>query len=467
MSGASLSTIDDETVERLIAGEQAAFAARHPKSHLLYAEGQKHYLYGAPSHWMRRWAGGFPIYVAEAQGAHIVDADGHDYVDFCLGDSGGMCGHGNPIIAEAVAEQMRAGATTMLPTEKSLWLGEELQRRFGLAYWGLTTSASDANRAAIRIARMVTGRPKILVFNGCYHGSVEEAHVALRDGQMVLRNNIHPNGLDHGTIARVVEFNDEEALRDALAPRDVAAVLAEPAMTNYGMISPASGFHETLRRLTRETGTLLILDETHTFSSGPGGYTKEHGLQPDLLTVGKAIAGGVPGAVYGMTEVVAERLWQIVPRVNPVIRQSAHLGFGGTLAGGALAVAAMCAVLKSVLTEVAFARMHGLAAELAAGARDAIAAHRLPWHVTEIGGRVECMFSPDPPRNATEVAAARHGGLETLLHVFFMNRGVLLTPFHNMVLMCPATAGADVQRHTVVLNEFAAWIAAEGAVTEG
>ncbi len=426
--------------------------------------GQRHYPYGAPSHWMRRWAGGFPIYVAKAEGAHITDADGHDYVDFCLGDSGGMCGHGHPAIAEAVGRQMLQGATTMLPTEQSLWLGEELTRRFGLPYWGLTTSASDANRAAIRIARMITGRSKILVFNGCYHGSVEEAHVALRDGAMVLRNNIHPNGLDHSAIAKVVEFNDVGALQQALAPGEVAAVLAEPVMTNHGMIPPIAGFHDALRRLTKETGTLLIVDETHTFSSGPGGYSAAHGLAPDMLTLGKAVAGGVPGAVYGMSPDVAERLWKVVPRVNPVIRQSAHLGFGGTLAGGALAVAAMSAVLGSVLTEAAFATMIVRAERLARDVRETIVAGRLPWHATQIGGRVEYMFSPHPLRNATEAATARHGGLELLLHAFFLNRGVLLTPFHNMVLMCPATSEEDVARHTAVFAEFVAWIIGKGAV---
>lgn len=459
--------VDGKVVESLVAEEQAAFAERHPRSQALYAAGQRHYLYGAPSHWMRRWAGGFPVYVARAEGARITDVDGHDYVDFCLGDSGGMCGHGHPAIAEAVGRQMLQGATTMLPTEQSVWLGEELQRRFGLPYWGLTTSASDANRAAIRIARMITGRPKVLVFNGCYHGSVEEAHVALRDGAMVLRNNIHPNGLDHQTIAKVIEFNDVEALRAALAPGDVAAVLAEPVMTNYGMIPPMAGFHDALRQITRDTGTLLIMDETHTFSSGPGGYTAAHGLSPDVLTLGKAVAGGVPGAVYGTSPEVAERLWKIVPRVNPIIRQSAHLGFGGTLAGGALAVAAMSAVLGEVLRDAAFASMIARAELLARDVRSTIAANRLPWHATQIGGRVEYMFSADPPGNATEAAAARHGGLETLLHVFFLNRGVLLTPFHNMVLMCPVTSDEDVARHTAVFREFVAWIIGACAVCQG
>ncbi|MEZ5925932.1 MAG: transaminase [Hyphomicrobiaceae bacterium] len=459
-------SVNAPIVGSLIAEQQTEFAERHPRSRNLFEAGRQSYLYGGPSHWMRRWAGGFPIYVAHADGSRIVDVDGHDYVDFCLGDTGGMCGHGHPAIADAVNRQMRDGATTMLPTEASLWLGDELKRRFGLAYWGLTTSASDANRAAIRIARMLTERPRVLVFNGCYHGSVEEAHVALRDGQRVLRNDIHPNGLDHAAIAKVIEFNDVEALRRALAPGDVAAVLAEPVMTNYGMIPPVAGFHDRLRELTRETGTILIIDETHTFSSGPGGYARAHGLEPDMLTLGKAIAGGVPAAVYGLSTELASRMWEKVPAVNPAIRQSAHLGFGGTLAGGALAVAAMQAVLHSVLTEAAFARMHDLAARLAEGVRQRIAACGLPWHATQIGGRVEYMFSPKPPRDATEAAAARHGELETLLHVFFLNRGVLLTPFHNMVLMCPASSVDDVARHTEAFDAFVAYIRERGALGE-
>lgn len=439
----------------LYARERERFDAEHKTSKSMFEAGKETYLYGAPLHWMRRWAGGFPIYVERASGTRVFDVDGHEYVDFCLGDTGAMTGHGNPAIAEAVRNQLLAGASMMLPTPDAAWLGQELKRRFGLPYWNLATSATDADRFCIRLCRMITGRDKVLVFSGCYHGSVEEAHVELRDGRIGLRNNIHPNGFDHARLSKVVEFNDVPALAAALEPRDVACVLAEPAMTNCGMVPPEPGFHEALRRLTRETGTVLILDETHTISSGPGGYSRAHGLDPDMFVVGKAIAGGIPAAAYGLSQAMAERVWAALPPVDPSVKQSANAGFGGTLAGNAVTVAAMRAVLEQVLTDEAYRRMLMLADELAAGVQAEIARRGLPWHVSQVGARVEYMFSPQVPRNGGEARAARDGDLESLLHLYFLNRGVLLTPFHNMVLLCPASGPEDVTRHNAIFADFA------------
>jgi glutamate-1-semialdehyde 2,1-aminomutase len=447
--------LDRAALQSMLDAEQALFAQTHPRSRAAFEAGQAHYLYGAPSHWMRRWAGGFPLAVKRAHGAHLECVDGHDHVDFCLGDSGAMCGHGHPAITEAVAAQLARGATTMLPSEDAAWVGAELARRFRLPYWGFTTSASDANRAVIRIARMVTGRAKVLVFDGCYHGSVEEAHIALQDGRVVMRNGIHPNAVDHARVSKVIPFNDAAALEAALAPGDVACVLAEPFMTNYGMVAPRPGFLDTLREATRRRGTLLVIDETHTFSDGPGGYAARHGLVPDALVVGKSVGGGVPVGLYGLEAEVAARLWALVPKVNPAaLRQSAHLGFGGTLAGSALQVAAVRVVLEQVLTADAFDRMIGVAEYLAACMRAVIARHALPWHVAQIGARVETMFAADPPRDAADVARGRDGVLESLLHVHFMNRGVLITPFHSMLLMCPATTRTEADRCVEVLDGF-------------
>ena len=451
-------------LDKLIDREQARFADAHPKSRTAWEKGREHYLFGGPSHWMRRWAGGFPVYVGQAAGAHVRDIDGHDYVDFCLGDTGGMCGHACEPVTEAAIRQLRRGTTTMLPTEDSLWVGEELTRRFGLPYWTLTTSATDANRAALRIARMVTGRDKVLVFSGCYHGGVEEAHVQLVDGKMVMRNMIHRNGVDHDTVSKVIEFNDIGALAEALRVRDAACVLAEPFMTNFGMIPVDPGFHEALRQLTRETGTLLIIDETHTLSCGPGGYTQQHGLEPDLLVAGKAIAGGIPCGVFGASRAIAEQMWEAVPWLNPRARQSSHLGMGGTLAGNALSVATMRAVFEHVLTPANYAIMIGRAEQLAQDVRGAIAGHALPWHVTQLGARCEIMFTPQPPRNGAEVAATRNGLLETLLHAFYLNEGVLVTPFHTMLLMCPATTEADIETHGMVFRRFISHLRQEGVV---
>ncbi|MBN9235183.1 MULTISPECIES: transaminase [Phyllobacteriaceae] len=450
------------TIDTLLDREQERFLRLHPRSAQDWEAGKQHFLYGGPSHWMRRWAGGFPVYAAEAKGAHIRDVDGNDYVDFALGDTGGMCGHAPEAVTRAAVRQLQNGTTMMLPTEDSLWVGAELTRRFGMPYWTLTTSATDANRGAIRIARMITGRPKVLVFSGCYHGGVEEAHVEIRDGRVGLRNMIHPNGVDHSTVSRVVEFNDVAALEQALSAGDVACVLTEPLMTNFGMIPVADGFHEALREITRRTGTVLIIDETHTISSGPGGYTSQHGLEPDILVAGKAIAGGIPAGVFGVSQEIAERLWAIVPMVNPRVRQSAHLGIGGTLAGNALTVATMRAVLEEVLTPANFERMIANATRLADGARGIIEARKLPWHVTQIGARAEIMFMPKPPRNGADVIAGRRGDLETLLHAYYMNEGILVTPFHTMFLMCPATTAAQVDRHTEVFGRFVDLLADAG-----
>ena len=443
-------------VAELMAAEQSRYAATHARSRELYAQGKTQWLYGAPSHWMRRWIGGWPIYVrdeAREYGVRFGDVDGNDYVDFCLGDTGGMCGHGHPAVVEALARQARIGSSLMLPTGDADWVGEELTRRFGLPYWTLTTSASDANRACIRLARMITERPRVLVFSGAYHGSVEEAHVELRGGEVHLRNNIHHNFFPHDRLSRVIEFNDIPALEAALREGDVACVLAEPAMTNYGMIAPQPGYHAALRRLTRETGTVLIIDETHTISSGPGGYTAQHGLQPDMFVLGKAIAGGVPAAVFGLSEAMAQRVWQVLPPVPPTVRQSAHAGFGGTLAGNALTVAVMRAVLSKVLTADAFERMQALAERLQRGVNDSIARRGLPWHATRVGARVETLFAPDEPRNASDVKRHRDPELEALLHLFLMNRGVLITPFHNMMLCCPGTTAGDVDQHNAAFEE--------------
>ena len=441
-------------LDRLIDAEQARFLCLHPRSAAAWREGRRHFLYGAPSHWMRRWAGGFPIYVDAASGARLRDIDGRDYVDFCLGDTGAMCGHAPEAVTRAVTRQIGRGATMMLPTEDSLWVGAELSRRFGPRYWTLTTSATDANRAAIRIARMITGRTKVLVFSGCYHGGVDEAHVEIREGQVGLRNMIHPNAVDYDAVTRIVEFNDVAAVEAALVAGDVACVLAEPVMTNFGMIPVAEGFHRRLRDATRAADTVLIIDETHTLSCGPGGYTALHGLEPDIFVAGKAIAGGIPAGIFGLDQTIAERLWRRVPPVNPRQRQSAHLGFGGTLAGGALAVAAMRAVLEEVLTEPAYGTMIAHAEQLAARGRDIIAKNDLPWHVTQIGARIEIMFMPDAPRNGADVIAGRQPDLETLMHAFYMNEGILITPFHGMLLTCPVTSAADVDRHGDVFERF-------------
>jgi glutamate-1-semialdehyde 2,1-aminomutase len=442
------------TIARLYERELRAFEAARPRSREIHERAKGSLLSGVPMNWMTRWPGSFPVFFSEASGATVTDVDGNGYADLCLGDTGAMTGHSPEATVAAVEERLRRGITTMLPSSDSIAVGEELGRRFGLPRWQLTLSATDANRFVIRLAREITGRARVLVFNHCYHGTVDEALVAARNGVAVPREGSVGPPVDPSLTTRVVEFNDPEGLERALAGGDVACVLTEPALTNVGIVLPEEGFHERLRELTREHGALLVIDETHTLCCGPGGYTAEHGLEPDLLTIGKPIAGGIPVGAYGMSEQVAQRV------VDHTVWDTADEGgVGGTLAGNALSVAAVRATLAEVLTEEAFDRMIALARRFEAGVDSAISAHGLPWQVTRLGCRAEYMFAPQRPRTGAEAATAFDPDLDRLLHLYMLNRGVLLTPFHMMALMSPATGEEHVDAHTAAFEEAAAELA--------
>ncbi len=433
--------------------ELLEFNKSHPRSAECYRQGLEHYLYGAPLHWMQQWPGSYPIYVVKAQGATLEDVDGHSYIDFALGDSGAMYGHAHPATVKAICTQLANGSTFMLPTEESLWVGQELARRFGLRYWQVTSSATDANRFVLRLCRMITGRNKIVAFNWNYHGSVDETQVELDAGQrMIPREDVHPNGTDHQQTTRLVEFNDTAALEEALSHGDVACVLTEPVMTNIGMVPPEPGYHEALRNLTRRFDVPLIIDETHSISTGVSGYTGKHGLKPDFFVLGKAIGGGVPIAVWGASEEMAKRIWRVRPHFKPGDPIN-HYGFGGTLAGSALQLAALKATLEEIMTEENFTHMEKMASHFEVGTKAVIGKHQLPWHVTRIGARTEYLFLDHPPKNGGEAHLGRHPLLEAYIHLYLLNRGILLTPFHNMALMCPFVTEADVVRHAVLLDE--------------
>jgi glutamate-1-semialdehyde 2,1-aminomutase len=284
--------------------ELQRFVELHPRSEKLAAEGRRHLLAGVPMPWMTRWPGAFPIHVSSADGARFVDVDGLEYVDFCLGDTGAMTGHGRGGLAAAVGH-----STTMLPSEDAAWVADELHRRFGMDKWQLTTSATDANRFVLRFARHLSGRPKIAVIDWCYHGTVDETLAILGPGGAVISRPgaIGPQ-VDPSVTTRVVPFNDLDALDAALAHGDVAALLMEPALTNIGIVLPQPGYHEAVREITRRHGVLLIIDETHTISAGPGGCTQAWGLDPDIVVIGKPIGGGFPVATYGMTDDLATAL---------------------------------------------------------------------------------------------------------------------------------------------------------------
>ncbi|HWQ24441.1 MAG TPA: aspartate aminotransferase family protein [Gaiellaceae bacterium] len=432
----------------LLAREERRFAETHPRSRELAERARRTLFEGVPMHWMRKWPGGFPLFVREAKGARFVDVDGHEYIDFCLGDTGAMTGHAPAPAVQAMTDQSAKGSTLMLPTEDALWVGEELTRRFGVSSWQFALTATDANRFAVRLARHVTGRSIILVFNWCYHGTVDETFATLADGRVVPRpGNLGPP-VDPALTTRVVEFNDVDGLERALADEAVALVLTEPALTNVGIVHPEPGFHEALRELTRAHRTLLAIDETHTICCGPGGYTAAHGLEPDLVTIGKPIGSGVPAAAYGFSAELAARL------AGRIALEDVDVGgVGGTLAANALSLAAMRATLTEVLTEEAFAHMIPLAERWTAGVEAAIAEAGLPWHVTRLGCRAEYLFGPRPPRTGSEAHAMTDFELERYLHLYALNRGILLTPFHNMALMSPATTEDDVDRHTQVFRD--------------
>ena len=437
-----------DRLRQLLDRERSAYAETHPRSAAAYADAQEHLLGGVPMTWMNRAAGGFPLYLKHARGARITDIDDREYVDFALGDTGAMAGHSPSPTVEAIERRVKedGGITAMMPTFDAAWVGAELARRFGPPVWSFTLTATDANRWAIRLARQVTGRSKVLVNAYCYHGSVDETFAVLdEDGKVVAREgNVGPP-VDLAVTTRVVEYNDVDALERELAHGDVAVLLMEPALTNIGIVLPEPGYLEAVREITRRHGTLLINDETHTFSAGYGGATRAWGLEPDIVTIGKSIAGGIPIGAYGISADLAAAIRD---------DKSADIedvgGVGGTLAGNALSLAAMRATLGEVLTDEAFAGMIEVASRYTAGVQGVLDSRQLPWHIAQLGARAEYRFCPRMPINGGESAAAADAHLDEYMHLYTINRGILMTPFHNMALMCPATTEADADAHTAV-----------------
>ncbi len=439
-------TLDRTRLERLMSRELATFETDHPRSKALHERAKGSLLDGVPMNWMVRWAGGFPIFVESAGGAHFQDVDGHDYIDFCLGDTGAMAGHSPAPTVAAVERQLTRGITLMLPIEDAIAAGEELRRRFGLRYWQFTITATDANRFSLRLARHISGRSKVVVHDHNYHGSVDETFASLDTyGRVVPSKGNTGPAVHPAETTRVVPFNDVPALQVALGDRDVAAVLIEPALTNVGSVLPDPGYHNAVRALTRDTGTILIIDETHTISAGPSGATGAWGLEPDMLVIGKTIGGGIPVGTYGFSQDIGDRITSTI-----AVEDSDIGGVGGTLAGYALSMSAVRATLTEVLTDAAFDGMIRLGERWTAGVQEVISSRGIPWHVTRLGCRAEYHFIPEPPRNGAEQFEASDGELERFLHLYAMNRRILMTPFHNMALMCPATTEADVDRHTEV-----------------
>ena len=447
MTDTMIAGVPLDRLENLARREAKRFAAGRPKSKAA-AKGAGVFLDGVPLHWMKDWPMPFLPMIALATGARITDIDGYELDDFCLGDTGSMFGHSPEPVAKAIRAQARRGLTYMLPTEDALAAGHLLNHRFGPYRWQIATTATDANRFSIRVARAVTGRPKILVFNGCYHGTVDDAMVGLSGGVTQNRAGLLGQFADLTTGAVACEFNDLAGVEAALAKGDVAAILTEPVMTNSCMVLPHDGFHAGLRALASQYGAVLIIDETHTISSGLGGYTRVHGLIPDMFVIGKCVAGGMPTAVWGMTEAMAERY-----AVAYAARSSGHSGMGTTLSGNPMQFACLRATLGEVMTRKNYDHMERLAARLQAGLAATIARTGAPWHVMRVGARVEFICAPGPLNNGTEAAAAHQPQLERALHTALLNRGCLIAPFHNMMLISPATKTRQVDRLIAAFDE--------------
>jgi glutamate-1-semialdehyde 2,1-aminomutase len=452
--------IDRGQLAELTSAELDSFRAARPRSAELHQEAEKTLIGGVPMNWMNKWATaapiagdprGFPIVIERAQGAELVDVDGHRYADFCLGDTGAMTGHSPKPVVEALARRAPYGFTFMLPSPQSIEASRILAERFGLPQWHFTVSATDANRFSIRLARRLTNRRKVLVFDHCYHGSVDEAFATIDgEGNVVERDFNMGAPVPVAETTRVVPFNDLASLERELARGDIACVITEPALTNVGIVLPQPGFHQGLRELTRKAGVLLIVDETHTISAGPGGYTAREGLEPDILTIGKAVASGLPAGAYGISEELASSI-----AGNPDLEETLTegIGTGGTLAGNALTAELIAVTLSEVLTDEAFKGMIELAARWADGVEEIIKRNRLPWTVTVLGARAEYAFTPEVPVNGAQLAAVGDERLERYLRIALINRGVITTPFHNMALISPATGVKDVDLHTRALDE--------------
>ncbi|MEE4143703.1 MAG: aspartate aminotransferase family protein [Halieaceae bacterium] len=433
----------DEVLRQLANAERRLFRERNPRSEELAAAARENLYGGVPMLWMSDWSTPFPLFVDRAQGARFTDVDGNEYADFCFGDTGSMFGHSPAAIVKAIQSRASDGFTTMLPGPDAVWVGQELARRFGLPYWQVTLSASDANRAVLRWARAVTGRSKVLFFDGCYHGAVDESFVRAVDGHTVHRPGLIGQAEDLTRHSVAVEFNDVPALEQALAAGDIAAVLCEPALTNVGMVLPDPGFHDALRRLTREHGTVLIIDETHTISTGPGGYTSEYGLEPDMLVLGKPIAGGIPAGVYGASADLARRMALVQDRARNEGFHG-HSGMGTTLAANAFTMHLIRTTLSQVMTPSAYHDMLGLAQTLGDRLRQCIVNRAAPWSITRMGSRLEFQFCETLPRTGREAESAFDLQLEHFIHLYLLNRGVMITPFHNMMLVSPETGEEEI-----------------------
>jgi len=437
-----------KNAKKVFTEEREYFLKLHPNSIKLSDKTHQHFLYGVPMHWMNDWGTPAPLFIKHAKDAHFTCVDNLNYSDFCLGDTGAMFGHSPAAVANAISTQAYKGLTAMLPSNLTFDVGIALKEQFGLPYWQLATTATDANRFVIRWARAVTGRSKLLVFDGCYHGTLDDTLVDIENNKTINRSSLLGQVHELGLHTVAVEFNNIKAVENELAKGDIACLLTEPALTNCGMVKPNVGFIESLRELTTRYGTLLILDETHTISTGRGGWAKTNNVIPDYLVIGKPIAGGLPAAAYGFSAEMAVQM-QTAKDHAP----AGHSGIGTTLSGNMMTLVAMHATLTEVATKSAYNHMLKLAKSLEKKLNISINSHNLQWNITRLGARLELQFSVNSPTTAQEARNAQNDTLEAAIHLFLLNRGVLLTPFHNMMLICPTTNQEDIDKLLRVFNQ--------------
>ena len=438
--------LDRARIGELHAEELARFREARPRSLAMIARARAHMPNGVPMTWMA-FDNDQPVYIDHGAGPGFTDIDGFGYVDFNASDLAMFCGHASPAIVTAVQAQVARSTQFLLPTEASVVVAEELARRYPVPHWQFTLSATQANTEAIRLARAVTGRDVVLLFQGHYHGHFEENLVDLDGGQP----RPQQRGLAKGVTGRVriAQFNDPGLLRQALAPGDVALVLTEPAMTNWiHLLAPEPGWHDALRALTREHGTLLAIDETHTHVAGPGGATGQWELDPDIVTIGKAVAGGVPMGAYGVTAALGAEL-----------DAARNVATGGTLFGNPLSAAAARAALTEVLLPEAYEQTTALGEKLADGIEEAIDAAGLPWTVIRLGPRSGQWYGPQPRTGAAAFELTDHD-LTRLMRIWLANRGVWeALPGAGPTVPVPATR-TDVGHYVTAYGELLAALTA-------
>ncbi len=431
--------------------ERTLFQRKIPRSQTLHERSRRLMPHGVPNSWMAGFYPGTEIFAARGAGAYFEDADGNRYLDMTQCDLSMACGFGPPPIARAVAERFAAGSHFLLPTEDAIEVCRLLTARFGLPAWQFTLSASAANTEAIRIARLATGHDKVLIFAGKYHGHLDDTLVEPGAPE----HHGLPRGIEQRTV--VVPFNDLAAVEAALREGDIACILAEPVMTNIGVIHPDAGFLDGLRALSRQYGALLVIDETHTQVACFGGFTRKWRLDPDILTLGKCVGGGVPIGVYGLTEDLKAL---VENNTEPTVASGKTLAVGGTTYGNALNMAAARAALEHVLTEENYARVEALGARLADGIDALIAERNLPWRAHRLGNRSGLCLNKTLPRNATEAATAISQTLNHAARAFMANRGVWEPIYIHGPSVSFAHTEDDVQAYLGVLGDFLDRIAA-------